>query len=111
MNLLLRYNDHRKGLRPHFLSLTVQLASTGGKDHLGKIPSKQGLENTLKPPVNDTNDDYQMASQGRNCLDLSDQRKASIVSLVRSQAKGELREFDSGHGGTFRVCCGWGVVT
>lgn len=96
---------------PHFLSLTLKLVSAGGKEQPGKIPGKQGLENTLEQPVNDTNDDYQMASQGRNCLDFSEQRKASIVSLVRSRANGEVREVDSRHGGTVRVCWGWGAVT
>lgn len=101
---------HLKGKMPHFLSLTLKLASAGGKEHLGKIPSKQGLENTPEQPVNDTND-YQMVSQGRNCLDFSEQRKASIVSLVRSRANGEVREVDSGHGGTVGVRWEWGFVT
>lgn len=101
---------HLKGQMSHLLSLTVNLASAGGKDHLGKIPSKQDLENTLKQPVNDTNDDYQMASQGRICLHFSEHRKASIVSQVRSRANGEPREVECRHGGTIRVCRGWDAV-
>lgn len=66
----------------------MKLTSVGDKDHLGKLPNKQGLGNTLKQSVKDTNDDYQVASQGRNRLDFSEQRKASIVSQGRSQAMG-----------------------
>lgn len=66
----------------------MKLASAGDKDHLGKLPNKQGLGNTLKQSVNDTNDDYQVASQGRNRLGFLEERKASIVSQGRSQAMG-----------------------
>lgn len=76
----------------------MKLSGAGDKGHLGKLPNKQGLGNTLKRSVNDTNDDYQVGTawtfrgkKGLHCF------PGEVTG------HGELSEVDSGQGGTARV--------